>query len=301
MGLNSPSDQPDAIELEISQETKTELETELENQLPWMFHLVPHQLEPLVRRLYYYWNAADMMPVKEREGTDGEAYTFTLRDFYEKGCIFIAMPRAASSGIRQCAFGHLAGGRKTAEEYRRLFGDLFRWYFVFTFVRNPYTRLASAYDHLRKGGHPAWPGDKRFGEEVISAHGGFDDFVLQWLRPEKSTFGRPHFYPQTRFLEVDGDLVVDFIGSVEAIEEDYRRLREELEDAGPLREKHAASSDRTPPEAFYTDDEVIRRVQEVYSSDFEQLGYSLDVADATNPPKTRGPQTQSSLYWSRPL
>lgn len=78
---------------------------------------------------------------------------------------------------------------------------------------------------------------------------------------------------------------MDFIGSVEAIEEDYERLLGEIEDADPLPKRNEAPGDRRPTEAFYTNDEVVRRVREVYSSDFEQLGYSLDVADADKPPE----------------
>lgn len=235
---------------------------------------------------YNYWqNKAEWSQVEERQGTDEKVYTYTLRSFVEKECIFIAVPRSASSSICQCVFSHMAGGHKTAEQYRKLFGPWFRWYFVFTFIRNPYTRLISAYDYLRKGGHPAWPKNEQFGEEVIGSYSGFDEFVLQWLRPEKSTFEAIHFYPQTHFLEIDGQLSVDFIGSVETIEKDYKQVRRKIEDADPLRKENAAPGDRKPPEAFYTNDRVIRRVQEVYSTDFEQLGYSRDVADAHEPPK----------------
>lgn len=235
--------------------------------------------------LNYRQNKAEWSQVEGREGTDGKTYTYTLRSFVEKECVFIAVPRAASSSICQCVFGHMAGGHKTAEKYQRVFGPWFRWWFVFTFVRNPYTRLVSAYDYLRKGGHPAWPKDKRFGEEVIASYNGFDEFVLQWLRPEKSAFEAIHLYPQTHFLEIDGQLSVDFIGSVEAIEKNYEQLLGEIEDADPLPKRNEAPGERRPPEAFYTSDKVIRRVQEVYSSDFEQLGYSLDVSDADKPPE----------------
>lgn len=235
----------------------------------------------------YRQNKAEWNRVKKREGVDGKVYTYTLRGFVEKECIFIAVPRAASSSICQCVFGHMAGGHKTAKEYRRLFGPWFRWHFVFTFVRNPYTRLVSAYDYLRKGGHPAWPKDKRFGEEVIGSYDGFDDFVLQWLRPEKAPFKKDHFRPQTHFLEIDGRLAVDFIGSVEKIEEDYEQIREKIRDAAPLQKRNTASSNRKPLEAFYTNDRVVRRVREVYSLDFERLGYSLDIADINEPPENQ--------------
>lgn len=157
-----------------------------------MFGLQPAAQKLLPQRLYrdlsffrnYREKKAEWNQVEERKGADGKVYTYTLRSFVEKECVFIAVPRAASSSICQCVFGHMAGGHKTVEDYQRLFGPWFRWYFVFTFVRNPYTRLVSAYDYLRKGGHPAWPKDEQFGEEIIASYNGFDEFVLQWLRPE---------------------------------------------------------------------------------------------------------------------
>lgn len=220
----------------------------------------------------------------KRKGIDGLEYKYTLRDFYENNCIFVHIPRAAGNSISNSLFGHCGGGHKSIRDYRKIFGPWFHFYYKFTFVRNPFARLVSAYDYLKKGGHPAWPSNRRFAKQVIASYTGFSEFVLQWLRPDRSDFPLPHFYPQTFFLELDGELTVDFIGSVESIKKDFDIVCRELGKGNSLHRENEAPGERKPLSAFYTKDSVIRRVQEVYKSDFGKLGYPRNLERAEQPP-----------------
>lgn len=221
---------------------------------------------------------------RRRVGIDGGMYVYTLRDFRSMECVFIHVPRAAGTSICQALFGHGAGGHRTAREYNRIFGEKFSSYYRFSFVRNPYTRLVSAYEYLRRGGHPAWPKNRAFGDEIIGAHENFQSFVVEWLRPEKTQWPLPHFYPQTHFLMLDDQLAVDFLGHVETIEEDFATVCQHLDEDVDLRATNETPGDRAPLGAYYNSDAVIQRVQEVYQLDFERLGYSRDVRRAGTAP-----------------
>lgn len=223
-------------------------------------------------------------------GQNGKEYRYTVEDYARRESVYIHIPRAAGSSINHSLFGHCGGGHKTALDYKRIFGPWYRWYYVFTFVRNPFERLVSAYDYLRKGGHPAWPSDREFGEQVLNAYDGFSDFVLQWLRPDRTDFPKPHFYPQVHFLKIGDNLAVDFVGAVESIKEDYSTVRERLGIDTSLQKQNESPGKRESLAKFYTKDAVVRRVQRVYRDDFERLGYPSEVDKASAPPSIRGEQ-----------
>jgi hypothetical protein len=254
----------------------------------------PNAKEGTYTDLHYVKESIKNGGQSERDATvlrgNGEKYEYSLEEFENTRSIFIHVPRAAGSSICHSLFGNCGGGHKTARGYRHSFGPWYRWYFVFTFVRNPFSRLVSAYDYLRKGGHPAWPSDREFGEDVIGAYDGFSDFVLQWLRPDRTDFPKPHFYPQVHFLEIDDRLAVDFIGSVESIEEDYSVVRETLGISASLQKQNESPGERKPLAKFYTRDAVVRRVRRVYKDDFERLGYPPEVDRAGTPPTIKGEQ-----------
>jgi hypothetical protein len=205
------------------------------------------------------------------EGTN--VVTYSLRAFDEHRCIFVHIPKAAGISVAMALFGNLAGGHTAARDYRKVFGRDFWRYFKFTFVRNPYTRLVSAYEFLKGGGHPAWMSNQRFRDEVLSEYVDFSDFVLRWLKP-RHRWPEPHFRPQHEFLELGGGLVMDFVGRVERIDDDFATVCERLGVQARLgrlnetREKHAALG------TYYTSDAVERRVRDFYARDFELFGYS---------------------------
>ena len=71
-------------------------------------------------------------------------------------CIFIHVPKAAGSSVetseifedQRIKTGEYVGGHTTALEYRETYPGKFKNYFKFAFVRNPYSRLVSAFSYL---------------------------------------------------------------------------------------------------------------------------------------------------------
>jgi chondroitin 4-sulfotransferase 11 len=204
------------------------------------------------------------------EGSQALTYTFTSFDVHR--CIFVHVPKAAGISVAMALFNNAGAGHFDARYYRKVFGSDFWRYYKFTFVRNPFTRLASAYEFLKRGGHPAVRKDAVFSKEVLPGYATFDDFVLNWLTPGRR-WPMPHFRPQIEYLTVGDRLVMDFVGRYENLAADFDVVRKRLGVETQL--KHL---NRTPVEdlaiaAHYANDAVVRRVQDVYQKDFELLGY----------------------------
>ena len=88
---------------------------------------------------------------QKRERLQDDGYTYKPYDDYR--CIFVHIPKAAGMSICRSLFGNLAGGHATLSDYQIIFPRLeFESYFKFTFVRNPWDRVFSAYNFLKKGG-----------------------------------------------------------------------------------------------------------------------------------------------------
>jgi len=224
-----------------------------------------------------HWVDRNVYEAKRREirwvGEGAKAVAYSLRPFDEHRCIFVHVPKAAGISVNMALFGNLAGGHSDAPYYRRVFGRDFWRYFKFTFVRNPYTRLVSAYEFFRRGGHPAWASNQRFRDEILSEYVDFADFVLRWLKP-RTRWPEPHFRPQHEFLELGGKLVMDFVGRVERIEDDFAAVCDRLGMQGDLRRLNVARDGHAALGAYYTSDAVERRVRDFYARDFQLFGYS---------------------------
>ena len=122
----------------------------------------------------------------------------TFKPFIDNKCIFVHIPKAAGISIGYSLFGRHTGNHTTIEEYQIAFNKQeFECFFKFTFVRNPFDRLFSAFHFMRKGGRN--PDDARWTEEHLSKFNTFEDFVLNWVNEENIQKG-VHFIPQYRFI-----------------------------------------------------------------------------------------------------
>ncbi len=106
------------------------------------------------------------------------------------------------------------------DDYKIIFGEtLFKNYFKFSFVRNPWDRVLSAYIFLKKGGYSKK--DKNWSEQHLSEYNQFEDFVKYWLN-DKNIYTQIHFVPQYLFV-CNQNLIpeIDFIGHFENLEQDF--------------------------------------------------------------------------------
>jgi hypothetical protein len=195
-------------------------------------------------------------------------------EFDRHRCIFVHVPKTAGISVIHSLFGAYIGGHRTAAEYRRIYRSDFDRFLTFAFVRDPWSRLSSAFRFLKRGGVNEL--DTAWAAEHLAPYETLDQFVLGWLTDEAVRAGSPHFRPQGHFLcDRRGRVLIDFVGRFERLEEDFstvcRRLGLERELGSQNRGVPADQEEELSTEAR----EIVRRV---YEADFRLFDYPLDPA-----------------------
>tara|TARA_Y100000034_G_scaffold53205_1_gene65287 strand:- start:932 stop:1555 length:624 start_codon:yes stop_codon:yes gene_type:complete len=133
-------------------------------------------------------------------------------------------------------------------------------YFVFTFVRNPYGRLVSAWEAFSKQKRSV----SDF-KEFVKGRGG------SYLFEDGGSFVNDHWFPLCNYVEFkDGERFVDFIGKVESIEEDWNKVKKRIGCGNTEIVKG-----RFKPYESYYDTVTLKRVSEIYKRDLELFDYEF--------------------------
>lgn len=179
---------------------------------------------------------------------------YMIFNFPEKRTIYFRVPKAASTSLLM-TFRQMYDVDKV-EDYDHS-------KFKFTFVRNPFDRLASCYRHvIQKGVFQKIQGDERLCRDMT-----FENFVNVVADTEIKNMDI-HFRPQHTFIPE----TPDFVGKFENLDKDYKELCEKL-NIKELELLHENKTSNTNYKDYYTDD-IIDKVVEIYKKDFEQFGYS---------------------------
>lgn len=199
---------------------------------------------------------------------------FSLAPYNEKQAIFVHITKAAGTALALSIFGKLPY-HYTAWQYRVIFGrKKFQQYYKFTFVRNPWDRLYSAYSYLKGGG---WNDqDAAWATEHLSQINDFNDFVINWLTPDR-LYAHIHFWPQVDFIcDNKGTPIIDDLFYFESIETDFQAIKKKI---GAKKElAHINASKRIGYQEVYSP-EAIERVAQLYAQDIKCLGYKFDSFD----------------------
>ena len=171
-------------------------------------------------------------------------------------------------------------------------------YFTFTFVRNPFDRLVSAFNHVVMENllriQPASPlgGDYRVNLTVENMFMLFDLFVQRglknWDKDDVSMYSASnHWMPQSFFVELDGCQMVDFVGKYENLEVDWKYVADKIQVSDKLPFVGASNTGKNNPETresyqklhysnFYRNSEIMGMVHEFYERDIELFNYKLE-------------------------
>ena len=199
--------------------------------------------------------------------------TKRFKQYLDKEVIFIHIPKAAGSSINMSLYGNSGLGHAKAKDYLFIFGYLkFNAMFKFTFVRNPYSRVQSAYNFLINGGMHS--GDKTFARKHINMYKDLNDFIINGLDKSIDIQKGTHFIPQSDFIMINDKVVVNAIGKLENIEQDYKNICNVLGIENELLiENKMQKSDFDYMQTF--NDESKRVIQKLYKKDFEIFDYEM--------------------------
>jgi len=199
----------------------------------------------------------------------------SLKPFDEQKCIFVHITKCAGISISKSLFGNLGGAHLRIPHYELIFSKHeFEDYFKFTFVRNPWDRLVSAFLFLKKGG--ANKVDKSWADENLSQFADFHIFVKEWVN-RKNINTWKHFVPQYKFLCEPGSQTpkIDFIGYFEHLEDDYACIKKRLGASSNLQHLNKTGGNRRDYKEYYTQ-ATKEIVADVYEEDIRIFGYDFE-------------------------
>ena len=217
----------------------------------------------------------------------------------EKKFLFIHIGKNAGSTIKEALPGIKYGWKDkphtrtgihphaTAVQARKFFknwDDLYK----FGFVRNPWDRLYSIYSYwtntwhksnatrlkLRSKSFKQWLMHEQdymwwSGEKILTE---WDKYHRNPIRDYKLKL--PHQRcPQTTWLYVNGKCIVDFVGRVETLQQDYETVCKNVK-VEPIDLSYENSSERELYQSVY-DDEMIKFVEKYHKDDIDAFGYTF--------------------------
>lgn len=222
-------------------------------------------LDNIICQLSHWKNSEKFKQLRNGGGN------YSLEGFDRHECIYVHIPKAAGISINQALFGNYGGGHKTVRTYKKIFGPyLFNRYFKFTFVRNPYSRLLSAYLFLKNGGFN--DNNRQWAAENIAEFTSFNEFVKNWIN-EENIWSYIHFKPQYSFVcDIENVPEVDFVGKVESIDEDFEKVCNILNIRNNLSVLNKGEKNHNNWREYYSD-YALGKVAEIYKRDFELFDY----------------------------
>ncbi|MFC3285495.1 sulfotransferase family 2 domain-containing protein [Litchfieldella rifensis] len=190
-----------------------------------------------------------------------------------ESCIYIHIPKAAGTSINKAIYGRTLG-HYTAEEIKSLFPVLFERSFVFSFVRNPWDRVLSAY-RFAKAGRTKTMGMYKPEQYKIPEFDSFEKFLFEWLVHQNLKKVDYVFQPQYFYVcDVRDQLIIDFLGKVETLDDDIVQVKKTI---GKEIEVGFENSTLTNVDFhdLYHNDDMINAVGYIYKKDVELFGYEF--------------------------
>lgn len=142
-------------------------------------------------------------------------------------------------------------------------------YFSFTFVRNPYTRVLSAYNFFYNNENMArckQVHEKMFGKYQISDDPNENFFAfLKDIDIHKKTI--VHFVPQYEFITKNDKILVNFVGKLENYENDMNKIFPDYENQNIILNKSIQTIKELSVEAK-------KIIYNSYKKDFEIFSYN---------------------------
>ena len=205
-------------------------------------------------------------------------------------CIFVEVPKTGSTSVRAILgkpwkphlnlwqiknhmenyWTHVGGRTNRAlevfylalpKQHRSSVGrKQFETYFKFGFVRNPWDRIVSLYERKEVG---------QLRDKMT-----FEQFV-DWIQYSSATciHSAPHRYQLDWFVDHNGNVLADFIGKFERLEEDWDFIAKKLGINQAL--PHWRANPRERPYCEYYDARTREVIANKFRIDIERFGYEF--------------------------
>lgn len=201
------------------------------------------------------------------------------KEIVDRECIFIHIPKCAGHALQKSLFGKRIFKHQTIRQYQiALPRSVYRKAWKFTITRDPWERIVSAWRFLKAGGYHAHDNDRKYFAANLSQYPTFDHFVNDWLVDQNlNQCGCVHFKPQLHYLTAfDGSVPMDCIVKLSDLSQEYEKLRNRF-GGGELIVDNATKGGPVDYCSFYTSDETLANVSQIYAEDIEILGYRQEV------------------------
>ena len=155
---------------------------------------------------------------------------------------------------------------KAREVKRELSEEVYNNFYKFAFVRNPWDWQVSMYHFiLREESH--------IRHQLVRSMHNFDEYI-EWLISEKNPFPKgTSKFQKDHVTDNDGELIVDFIGRYEKLEQDFDNICHLLNITALLPpSKNMVKRDYR---LFYTKKSE-KIIEEYFRQDIELFGYTFD-------------------------
>ena len=241
--------------------------TRTDKQFDWAW-LFPHHVR---YRLFRYLRRSKFDATQALRKPNNQALN-PIDCFDRHQCIFIHIPKCAGNSISKSLFA-TSTTHRTALDYQLIYSPKeYKVRFKFTFVRNPWDRLVSAYYFLKGGGLNQQ--DMAWSNQHLSKFNTFDSFVCQWVNKNNVRTGWVHFRPQYLFIcnALTKSSQIDFIGRYESLNRDFQYVARRLSIPAELVHLNAARAIRPAYHTFYTP-KTWQIVAKAYSEDIQLFGY----------------------------
>jgi hypothetical protein len=181
--------------------------------------------------------------------------------FDRQRAVFVHVPKAAGTSVAMAVFA-ADPGHFSADELQSIDRRKFERYIRFAFVRDPVSRMLSTYKYAVAEA----TANPRSAVRFILRFRGLEDFVQNGLTTE--LVERHYFFwSQCRYVGAPG--MVDFIGKMETIDSDFRKLADKQGWTCTLSHLNRSSSGSASP----CPAEIRDIVRSRYREDFERFGY----------------------------
>ena len=146
--------------------------------------------------------------------------------------------------------------------------------FKFAFVRNPWDLQVSSFHHIMRERPDAMSG--------ISDFNAFMRYKFDAERPYQYHIDTSLSLQSDYLVDLQGNLVMDFIGRYESLEGDFDQVCRKLKVSGISLPHRRGAKDRARDYREYYDDASAELVANHFQRDIDLLNYHFDPVDATS-------------------